>query len=147
MCNLYSISTNQAAITALFRRMNRYVGNLQPMPGIFPDGALDPQRRRRRGDGADAVGHAAPTQDRRAAGHQHPQYLVAALAQLAETGESLPGAGQQLRRVRAGAESRNEEEGRHLVRARQQSAAVLLRRHLDGVQGRPAGQRSRCAEP
>ncbi len=33
MCNLYSITTNQAAISAL----NRYVGNLVPMPGVFPD--------------------------------------------------------------------------------------------------------------
>jgi hypothetical protein len=31
MCNLYSITTNQAAIAALFRVMNRYVGNLPPM--------------------------------------------------------------------------------------------------------------------
>ena len=37
MCNLYSITTNQAAIAALFKRMNRYVGNLPPMPGVFPD--------------------------------------------------------------------------------------------------------------
>jgi putative SOS response-associated peptidase YedK len=37
MCNLYSITTNQAAIIALFRVVNRYVGNLQPMPGVFPD--------------------------------------------------------------------------------------------------------------
>ena len=37
MCNLYSITTNQAAVANLFRRMNRYVGNLQPMPGVFPD--------------------------------------------------------------------------------------------------------------
>ena len=37
MCNLYSITTNQAAIAALFRRLNRYVGNLEPMPGVFPD--------------------------------------------------------------------------------------------------------------
>ena len=35
MCNLYSITTNQAAIANLFRRMNQYVGNLPPMPGIF----------------------------------------------------------------------------------------------------------------
>ena len=28
MCNLYSITTNQAAISALFRVLNRYVGNL-----------------------------------------------------------------------------------------------------------------------
>ena len=28
MCNLYSITTNQAAIAALFRVINQYVGNL-----------------------------------------------------------------------------------------------------------------------
>jgi hypothetical protein len=37
MCNLYSITTNQAAIAALFRPMNRYIGNLRPMPGVSPD--------------------------------------------------------------------------------------------------------------
>jgi putative SOS response-associated peptidase YedK len=37
MCNLYSITTNQAAIIGLFRVLNRYVGNLPPMPGVFPD--------------------------------------------------------------------------------------------------------------
>ena len=37
MCNLYSITTNQAAMIALFRVINRYVGNLPPMPGVFPD--------------------------------------------------------------------------------------------------------------
>jgi hypothetical protein len=37
MCNLYSITTNQGAIRALFRKVNRYVGNLAPMPGVFPD--------------------------------------------------------------------------------------------------------------
>jgi putative SOS response-associated peptidase YedK len=37
MCNLYSITTNQAAIIALFRVVNRYVGNLPSMPGVFPD--------------------------------------------------------------------------------------------------------------
>lgn len=44
MCNLYSITTNQdsittnqAAIAALFRVVNRYVGNLAPMPGVFHD--------------------------------------------------------------------------------------------------------------
>ena len=36
VCNLYSITTNQAAIIALFRVINRYVGNLPPMPGVFP---------------------------------------------------------------------------------------------------------------
>ncbi|MDA9477894.1 hypothetical protein XI03_26125 [Bradyrhizobium sp. CCBAU 65884] len=37
MCNLYSITTNQAAILALFRVVNQYAGNLPPMPGVFPD--------------------------------------------------------------------------------------------------------------
>ena len=37
MCNLYSITTNQAAIITLFRVVNRYAGNLPPMPGVFPD--------------------------------------------------------------------------------------------------------------
>jgi putative SOS response-associated peptidase YedK len=37
MCNLDSITTNQAAIIALFRVIIRYVGNLPPMPGVFPD--------------------------------------------------------------------------------------------------------------
>jgi hypothetical protein len=31
------ITTNQAAIIVLFRVVNRYVGNLPPMPGVFPD--------------------------------------------------------------------------------------------------------------
>jgi putative SOS response-associated peptidase YedK len=32
-----SITTNQAAIIALFRVVNRFVGNLPPMPGVSPD--------------------------------------------------------------------------------------------------------------
>ena len=36
-CAIYSITTNQEAIRALFRVINRYVGNLPPMPGVFPD--------------------------------------------------------------------------------------------------------------
>src|SRR3979490_1802029 len=35
--NHYTITPNQAAIIALFRVLNRYVGNLPPMPGVFPD--------------------------------------------------------------------------------------------------------------
>jgi len=44
--------------------VNRYVGNLAPMPGVFPD---------------------------RAAGDQYPQHVFAALARLAEAGEPLLG--------------------------------------------------------
>ena len=119
MCNLYSITTNQAAIIALFRVINRYVGNLPPMPGVFPDYPAPVVRNaeQRTRDDHDALGHAAAAADRRPAGHQHPQHLVAALARLAEAGEPLPGAGQQLRRIRAGAEPGDQEEGRRLVRA------------------------------
>ena len=35
MCQ--GLTTNQAAIIALFRVINRYVGNLPPMTGVFPD--------------------------------------------------------------------------------------------------------------
>ncbi|MGY4496941.1 putative SOS response-associated peptidase YedK [Bradyrhizobium sp. GM24.11] len=34
ICNLYSIARSQAAILALFRVVNRYVGNLEPAPVI-----------------------------------------------------------------------------------------------------------------
>jgi hypothetical protein len=37
MRDLFSITTNQAAMIALFRVVNRYVDNLTPMPGVFPD--------------------------------------------------------------------------------------------------------------
>jgi putative SOS response-associated peptidase YedK len=37
VCNLYSITTNQAAIIALFRVINRYVGNSRADAGVFPD--------------------------------------------------------------------------------------------------------------
>jgi hypothetical protein len=35
VCNLYSITTNQEAIIRLFKVINRYVGNLPQMPGVF----------------------------------------------------------------------------------------------------------------
>ena len=37
MCNLYSITKNQAAIRDLFRVTRDSAGNLPPMPGVFPD--------------------------------------------------------------------------------------------------------------
>ena len=37
MCNLYSMTKNQAAIIALARAMDDMTGNLQMMPGIHPD--------------------------------------------------------------------------------------------------------------
>jgi hypothetical protein len=109
MCNLYSITTNQAAIIALFRVVNRYVGNLAPMTGVFPEYPAPVVRNTDTGD-------AAATAHRRAAGHQHPQHIVTALARLAEAGEPLLGSGQQLRRVRTGAKPGDEEKGRGVVR-------------------------------
>ena len=37
MSNLYSITTNKAAIAARLRVINQYAGNLPPMPPIFWD--------------------------------------------------------------------------------------------------------------
>jgi putative SOS response-associated peptidase YedK len=37
LCNLYSITTNQDAIRRLFKALNYSLGNLPPMPGVFPD--------------------------------------------------------------------------------------------------------------
>ena len=77
MCNLYSITTNQAAIIALFRVVNRYVGNLPPMPGVFPDYP------------APVVRNAA-AEVRRPARNEHPEHGVATLARLVEAGKPLP---------------------------------------------------------
>lgn len=37
MCNLYSVTTNQEAIQRLFSVERDLVGNLPPLPGIYPD--------------------------------------------------------------------------------------------------------------
>ena len=37
MCNLYSATTNQEAMRALFRFDRDLTGNLPPLPGIYPD--------------------------------------------------------------------------------------------------------------
>jgi putative SOS response-associated peptidase YedK len=113
MCNLYSITTNQAAIAALFRLTN--IGNLAPMPGVFPDypavfnaGADRALAMMRWGMPPPKFGGAPVTNIR--------QHIIAALARLVEAGESLPCPGQQLLGVRRGAESANEEKGCGVVR-------------------------------
>jgi hypothetical protein len=71
--------TNQEAIRALFRVINRYVGDLPPMPGVFPDYPAPVVRNT--GDERelhDALGHAATAAHGRAADHQH----LAALASM-----------------------------------------------------------------
>ena len=37
MCNLYSMTKNQAAIRSLFKVGKDYIGNLPSLPAIFPD--------------------------------------------------------------------------------------------------------------
>lgn len=34
--SLYSITTAQEAMRGTFRKLNRYVGNMAPMPGVYP---------------------------------------------------------------------------------------------------------------
>src|ERR1044072_5909230 len=55
MCNLYSITTNQEAIRSLFRKVNRYVGNLAPMPGVFPDYPAPVIRNTDEGEGRELI--------------------------------------------------------------------------------------------
>lgn len=91
MCNLYSITTNQEAIIRLFRVVNRYVGNLPPGPGVFPDYPAPATRNIDHGTELISMrlGDAAAAEVRRPAGH--PQHFIAALARLAEAGDPLPG--------------------------------------------------------
>ena len=91
-------------------------------------------RRRARNDD-DALGHAAAPASRRIAGDQHPQHVLTALAGVAQAGEPLPGPGQQLCRIRAGAEPGDQEKGRGLVRHQRRPAADRLRGHLDEFNG------------
>jgi putative SOS response-associated peptidase YedK len=105
MCNLYSITTNQAAIAALFRVMNRYVGNLPPMPGVFPDYPAPVVRNSDHGIELTMMRWGMPPPPR-AGGYPVTNIRntsLAALARLAQAGESLSRPVQQLRRIRAGA--------------------------------------------
>jgi putative SOS response-associated peptidase YedK len=96
-CAIYSITTNQAAIIALFRVINHYVGNLPPMPGVFPDYPApfipntDP--------GTEMVkmrwGMPPPPRTGGPPFYQHPQHVLAALAEVGQAGEPLLGPGQQ----------------------------------------------------
>ncbi len=49
MCNLYNVRTNQAAIRDIARTMRGSVGNLQMLPGIYPDGTVNLPASRRGG--------------------------------------------------------------------------------------------------
>ena len=92
MCNLYSITTNQAAIIALFRVINRYVGNLPTMAGRVSrlSRTGDPQHQHWSRVGGDAVEHAATAGNWRTASYQYPQYVLTALARSAQARKPVP---------------------------------------------------------
>jgi putative SOS response-associated peptidase YedK len=117
ICNLYSITTNQAAIAALFRVVNRYVGNLAPMPGVFPDYPAPVVRNTDTGRELAMMRWGMTPRAR--AGRRSPTSATRhrRIGALAQAGESLPCPGQQLCRIRAGAEPGDQEKGRGLVRA------------------------------
>jgi len=94
MCNLYSITTNQAAIIALFRVINRYVGNLPPMPGVFPDYPAPVIRNTDAGTEMATMRWGMPPPPRTGGRHQHPKHIFPALAHVAQAGEPPLGPGQ-----------------------------------------------------
>jgi putative SOS response-associated peptidase YedK len=119
MCNLYSITTNQAAIIALFRVVNRYVGNLPPMPGVFPDYPAPVVRNADADRELTMMRWGMPPPPKFGGPPvTNIRNTVTSLAGLAEAGKQMPCAVQQLRRVRARAQSGVEEKGCRLVRTR-----------------------------
>jgi putative SOS response-associated peptidase YedK len=98
MCNLYSITTNQAAIIALFRVISQHVGNLPPMPGVFPDFPAPVVRNAGAERELISMRWGMPPPPKLGgAPYEYPQHLVATLAGLAEAGKPLLGPIQQLR--------------------------------------------------
>ena len=116
MCNLYSITTNQAAIIALFRVINRYVGNLPPMPGVFPDYPAPVIRNTDAGTEMVTMRWGMPPPPR-TGGPPVTNIRNTSSPRLAEAGEPMPRPGQQLRRIRAGDKPGDWEKRCGLVRA------------------------------
>ena len=164
MCNLYSITTNQAAISALFRVVNRYVGNLAPMPGVFPDYKAPIVR-----TGADGRELATARWGMPSSSHALMEATKKRAAKLEAKGKPVDfkellrmepdGGTTNIRNVKTkhwtrwlGPENRcvvpfnslqRVQQGRrrrHLVRARRDPPARLLRRHLDQLDVGPEGQ-------
>ena len=167
MCNLYSITTNQAAIIALFRVVNRYVGNLAPMPGIFPDYKAPIVR-----NGADGRELAMARWGMPSSQKALMEATKKRAAKLEAKGKPVDfkellrmepdGGTTNIRNVTSkhwkrwlGVENRcvvpfnslqRVQQGRgrrHLVRARREPPARLLRRHLDQLDVGPEGQGGR----
>ena len=115
MCNLYSITTNQEAIIRLFRVVNRSVGNLAPMPGVFPDYPAPVIRNTDAGTETVTMRWGMPPPLR--TGGPPVTNIRNTSSRLAQAGEPMPGPGQQLCRIRAGAEPGDQEKGCGVVRA------------------------------
>jgi hypothetical protein len=108
VCNLYSITTNQVAVIALFRVINRYA----PIPGVFPDYPAPVIRNAEAGREMTLMRWGMPPPSRtdgppvtNICNTSSPRCMV-------EAGTPMPCPGQQLRRIRARAEPRDQEEGR-----------------------------------
>lgn len=167
MCNLYSIATNQAAIIALFRVVNRYVGNLAPMPGVFPDFKAPIVRAGADGRELTTARWGMPSSSKALmdATKKRAEKKLRAKGKQVDFKELLrmepDGGTTNIRNVKSkhwsrwlGSENRcvvpfnsfsefNNRGRRHLVRARRNPPAGLLRRHLDQLDLRPEGQRER----
>src|SRR5438105_2278156 len=137
MCDLYSITTNQAAIIALFRVVNRYVGNLPPMPGVFPDYPAPVIRNA--GDGREMTLMRWACRRRRCAWAARPSPTSATRhRRTGADGSSLRTAAwchSTASRNAHSAEPQDEEERRRMVRARRRSPVDGVRWYLDRVQG------------
>lgn len=72
MCNLYSITRNQAAIRDLFKVTKDSAGNLPPLPAVFPDNPAPGVRSFEGEREHDALGHARAAAVWRRADHQYP---------------------------------------------------------------------------
>ncbi len=166
MCNLYSITTNQAAISELFRVVNRYFGNLAPMPGVFPDYNAPIVRTGAEGrelatarwgmpSSSKALMDATKKRAEKLASKGKPRDFKELLRMEPDGGTT------NIRNVKSkhwtrwhGVENRcvvpfnsfSEFKGRrrrHLVRARRDPPPRLLRRHLDQLDFGPKGQGGR----
>jgi putative SOS response-associated peptidase YedK len=139
MCNLYSVTTNQAAIIALFREIKllrreraavaRRVSRLSC--------SRDPQHRRENRAGDDALGPAATATRRRAAGHQRPQHVVATLAYVAETAEPLSRPANSFAEYAPEPNPETKKKDAIWFALNEGPPAVRVRRHLDDIQRQP----------
>jgi putative SOS response-associated peptidase YedK len=133
MCNLYSMTTNQAAIINLFRVMNQYVGNLPPMPGVFPDCPAPVVRNAIDGREMVMMRWGMPPPPRAGS---FPVTNVRNTSSPHWRGWLGPENRCLVPAIRARAKSRDQEKGCRMVRAQRRPPVVRIRRHMDRIQRR-----------